>query len=243
MDLRVSAKTCPICAHFTTYTPIDEEYHRCPNCGMIRTKYNYDASQYGAGYAKNYLDYTNSPCNQSLNLFRLGLVSRWLLKGSSILDIGCCVGEFIRFAEPYYACSGFEPNEIAARTASMRVKSPVASYLNGLGPSFDCITMFDVIEHIEEPSDLLKHCIAMLFSNGIIAITTPDVSVVPERDTLLRSWKHWKPKEHLYLYTSDSLKVLFGNLGFEIVHLGREESRIRPGNTDGDLLTCVARRR
>src|SRR5437899_9909462 len=118
-------RICPVCANSELEATKDEECFRCLVCGVVRTRYSYEANQYGLGYAQNYLQYAESPQNLSLNLFRLGLVARWLQPNSEILDIGCCVGAFIRFAENYYYCDGFEPNPYAEEQARKRTRSPI----------------------------------------------------------------------------------------------------------------------
>jgi 2-polyprenyl-3-methyl-5-hydroxy-6-metoxy-1,4-benzoquinol methylase len=237
--MKAMGKVCPICDSKTTISPEDDEYLRCLNCGVIRTKHNYEASQYGDDYAHNYLAYAKSPINKSLNLFRLGLIARWLKSDAQILDVGCCVGEFLRFAEQHYYCRGFEPNEIAARIANKRTRSTIYTNLNG-HLQYDCITMFDVIEHIQEPLDLLKHLESILRPGGIVAITTPEASAGAIGEGGLRTWKHWKPKEHLFIHTHKSLQILLQKAGLNLVHSGNEESKIRPGNPNGDILTVVA---
>ena len=247
-ELKASGQSCPICGHAITVTPPDKEYIWCLNCAVLRTKYNYDGAQYGTNYALNYMEYTKSLVNTPLNLFRLGLISRWIKHDARILDIGCCVGEFIKFAEHHYHCVGFEPNVYAARTAQARVRSIILTTLNGTS-RFECVTLFDVIEHIQEPQALLKHIFGILKPGGILALTTPNVGAITyttktfttEGD--LRLWKHYKPKEHLFLYSTLSIKRLLENAGFEISHIGYEESGIRPGNPHSDLLTCVARKK
>ena len=238
---RTSGKPCPICSSSTT-TPEDAEYIRCTRCGMVRTRYSYNAKLYGPAYAKNYVAYATSPINIPLNLFRLGLVSRWLRPGESLLDVGCAVGEFIRFAEKYYNCSGFEPNEVASKIARKRCDSLISEQLNGF-QEVKCITMFDVLEHIEEPVSFLQTLLSKAHADVKIVLTTPNVEVIPSwNDVELRQWKHYKPEEHLFLYTEDALSALCKRVELEPIHWGREESDIRPGNPDGDILTCVARK-
>ena len=233
--------SCPICEAQSTFQSASEEYIRCPRCGVVRTKYDYDESLYGVGYADNYLEYAKSPSNTPLNLFRLGLISRWLKSDDKILDVGCCVGEFLRFAEPYYRCTGFEPNLKAAAYARQRCNSLIASRLPV--NNFNCVTMFDVIEHIDDPKGFLTVLVTQLEAKGIIALTTPNVDVIPKwNDFGLRGWKHYKPKEHLFLHTEISLTLLLENVGLEVVHVGVEESDIRPGNPNGDILTLVGRK-
>ena len=247
----VSNKHCPICPSTRLITPEDDEYVHCIACGVVRTKYNYDGSQYSSDYAKNYLEYAKSPTNTPLNLFRLGLISRWVRANDSILDIGCCVGEFIRFAENHYRCVGFEPNSTAAVEARRRVRfSEITTHLNG-AKGYKCVTLFDVLEHIQEPAEFLKGISTMLVPCGIIVLTTPNVNSVSVESTIgpfqnfdvnLRRWKHYKPKEHLFLHNPKTLDILLSDLGFEIIHWGYEEADIRPGNPNRDILTCVARK-
>lgn len=252
--------TCDICSSQELVAPNDGEYKYCVICSVLRTRFNYDPTQYSTAYADNYVNYARTNVNIPLNLFRMGLISRWLKAEDRVLDVGCCVGEFIRFAEKYYRCTGFEPNGIAARKARLRVASEIVVSLNGnVGHNFKCITLFDVLEHIEEPAGFIKHLHNLLDKNGILAITTPNIEalldinlstrVLVDPDffipfnTLLRKWKHYKPKEHLFLYSETSLEKLLENCGFTTIHWGREESDIRPGNPNGDILTCVARKR
>lgn len=243
----VSNKHCPLCMSDRIDSPEDGEYLRCQNCGVVRTKYNYDALQYSSDYAKNYLEYAKSPTNIPLNLSRLGLVSRWVRLNDSILDVGCCVGEFIRFAEQYYRCVGFEPNSVAALEARGRVKfSEITTYLNG-AKGFKCVTLFDVLEHIQEPAEFIKGLKSMLVKDGVLVITTPNIdavdrSYIGDFDAVVRQWKHYKPKEHLFLYNVRSLDQLLTPLGLECIYYGLEESDIRPGNANGGILTCVARK-
>jgi 2-polyprenyl-3-methyl-5-hydroxy-6-metoxy-1,4-benzoquinol methylase len=216
----------------------DGEYTRCVHCGVLRTRYSYNAEMYGEAYAKNYLLYAESTTNTPLQLFRVGLVSRWLHRGDKILDVGCCVGEFLGFAEKYYSCVGFEPNKKAI--AKRRCKAKIHSTMNGMILPSKCITMFDVLEHIEKPREFLKLLFTYLSPGGIFVITTPDVQAVGDKG--LKTWKHYKPKEHLFLYSELSLETLVQSVGLQILHWGREESDIRPDNPNGDIMTCVARR-
>ena len=234
---------CPICQHDTVQSE-DQEYRRCIHCGIVRTRFGYNQKVYGQAYATTYVQYAESPINASLNLFRLGLVSRWLKPKDRILDVGCCIGEFIRFAEHYYECVGYEPNSHAAIKARKRVSSKISGELNGAISKVQCITMFDVLEHVSDPKAFLIYLRDQyLLPGGIIALTTPNAAAIPMwNEELLRKWKHYKPEEHLFLYTELGLEWLFEDVGLKSVHWGLEESDIRPGNPNGDILTCVVRR-
>jgi 2-polyprenyl-3-methyl-5-hydroxy-6-metoxy-1,4-benzoquinol methylase len=240
-----SYPSCLICGSGVLWSE-DRELCRCQSCGVIRTRYDYNPRLYRTTYAKNYIEYAKTDVNTPLNLFRLGLVSRWLKESQVIMDIGCCVGEFLRFAEEYYQCFGFEPNPEAALLARKRCKSKIfgsfsKTFLKKI-PEAHCITMFDVVEHLENPitavSDLITN---HLLPGGVLVITTPNVEVASNSDSL-RTWKHWKPQEHLWLHTEYSLTKLLDKVNLDVVHVGREESDIRPGNPEGDIITIVGRK-
>lgn len=234
---------CSICDNPTTIKSHDGEYYRCSRCLTLRTRYNYEATQYGRKYSENYIEYAETPVNTPLNLFRLGLVSRWMKPQYLLLDVGCCIGEFIRFAEPHYSCTGFEPNGFAAVVAKKRVKSPIHERIQELA-IYDAITLFDVLEHIESPYSFLEHGLKpRLEKGGVIVITTPNIGCIPMwEDVGLRKWKHYKPKEHLFLHSEQGLEFMAEKLQLEVLHFGTEESDIRPGNPNGDILTCVLRK-
>jgi len=233
---------CYICGYRTTIAE-NGEYFRCTHCGTVRTIYKYNAKIYGEGYANNYLRYAETDVNTPLNLSRMGLISRWLKEGNRILDIGCCVGSFIQFAEKYYRCVGFEPNREAGCIARRKCKSQIVYGIEKIFSEFECVTMFDVLEHLEDPLSILKLVKErFLVSGGILVVVTPNVEVIPAYSDGMVSWKHYKPKEHLFLYTPSGLETLFGEIGMEIIHWSREESDIRPGNPNGDILTCVAKK-
>jgi SAM-dependent methyltransferase len=233
---------CPICGSINAVEPADQEYRRCSHCGTVRTKFDYNEKMYGDSYAENYEEYAETKINTPLQLCRLGMVSRWLRPNDRILDIGCCIGEFLRFAEGYYFCEGFEPNKTAVK--KQRCEATIHTELNGSIHSANCITMFDVLEHIQKPKEFLEFiCNRYLKTDGVLLLTTPNVEALETwNDHALRTWKHYKPKEHLFLYSERGLEVLLNSADLEVIHWGREESDIRPGNPNGDIMTCVARR-
>lgn len=236
---------CPFCA-CSMRPSSDKEFFRCVHCGVVRTKYSYDSKMYDPKYTKNYLGYAKTEINTPLNLFRLGLVSRWVRPGQTILDVGCCIGEFLRFTEKHYPCIGFEPNKDAAKTARSRCDSAVYTELNGSIPKVQAVTLFDVLEHMEDPQGFLEMVKDQyLQDKGVIVITTPNVDVIPKwpgSEDDMKAWKHYKPTEHLWLFTEEALSHMGVNASLNPIHFGREESDIRPGNPGGGILTCVLQR-
>jgi 2-polyprenyl-3-methyl-5-hydroxy-6-metoxy-1,4-benzoquinol methylase len=104
----------------------------------------------------------------------------------SLLDVGVGYGVFLKIAADDYGLrnlSGMDPFpnsiEIAKKMTSARIES--GSLFDAMWPfaerSFDVITCFDVLEHVEKPDDLFVNAKRYLKSGGIIIITTPNKGI------------------------------------------------------------------
>jgi 2-polyprenyl-3-methyl-5-hydroxy-6-metoxy-1,4-benzoquinol methylase len=96
--------------------------------------------------------------------------------GIRLLDVGCSSGAFLGAAVKLgFAAEGVEPAPRAAETArasGLKVYRGLlqeAGYADG---QFDAITLFEVIEHLKEPLDLLRECHRILRPGGIMLVGT-----------------------------------------------------------------------
>ena len=88
---------------------------------------------------------------------------------------------------------------------------------------FDLVVMFDVIEHLKSPFNVLKHVYRISKPEGKLIITTPNLNAL---DRFIKKligkeyeWYGFYDKTHLYLFTSPSLKFLVERARFKIVKL------------------------
>lgn len=94
------------------------------------------------------------------------------------LDVGCGVGTLSFFLRRLGGAWTFlEPDEAAAREAEALlgtavVHSPLqsAGFADG---SFDLVTAFDVVEHLERPEAFFREVARVLRPGGLLVITTP----------------------------------------------------------------------
>jgi SAM-dependent methyltransferase len=140
-----------------------------------------------------------------------------------LLDIGCALGHMGEAARrrgwDVYVTDVSEYAAIEARQqfglnafVSGPEKLPVKP------EKFNLITMFDVIEHLSHPIDLLKDVRRALSKNGMLHVTTPNAHSWSAK-LLGRHWYHLKPDEHLLYFTPETLTSLLERCGLEVVKI------------------------
>src|SRR6266704_5437418 len=186
--------TCPLCG---TQAPIPfyfrDGIHRlrlCPTCSVVfvypRASGSELLSQYSPAYfAQNYestrrLQYVSDTATDRKQGFFLQQAGRLFGKRTgSVLDIGCGTGRFLEFAQTHgWQIAGLELCAGVGRETAARLRAQV--YLGSVfdvelpKEKFDLVTMFDCIEHLEDPLRALTICHRTLKPGGVLAITTPN---------------------------------------------------------------------
>jgi 2-polyprenyl-3-methyl-5-hydroxy-6-metoxy-1,4-benzoquinol methylase len=142
-------------------------------------------------------------------------LGRRKLSSSAILDVGCYNGFFVKkLCDEGYDAHGIDFNtkaiEYGIRTYGLANKIEVKD-INDLaseGKQFDIITLFDVVEHVENPRELLQKLKSLLKSSGLLILSTPNNKMLwrPALDY---------PPHHLSRYDPDTLAGFVTSLGFE----------------------------
>jgi 2-polyprenyl-3-methyl-5-hydroxy-6-metoxy-1,4-benzoquinol methylase len=162
-----------------------------------------------------------------------------------LLDIGCGNGALLKRAlQAGFECQGIEISPPLADQARQQTGCPVhtcfladAHLPEG---SFDAVTMYDVIEHLQSPrTDLARAC-ALLRPGGVLFLLTPNENALPRKiaKACYRLSAHAvsRPLEvlyyanHLSYFTRASLSRLLLASGFDIMGiqmLSYDRSRLR----------------
>ena len=141
---------------------------------------------------------------------RVDILKKFKKKGN-LLDYGCGTGWFLEFAKKFYKVTGYEPTKSEASFTSKLLEINVETSLSRLKPNtFDIITMFDVIEHLEDPVKTFKIIYKLLNHNGILFIYTPNsksisFDIMKEKQNLVI------PPWHLQYFNPDSMMQLAKN--------------------------------
>lgn len=82
--------------------------------------------------------------------------------------------------------------------------------------SLDVIALFDVLEHLQQPLQTMRHCLELLGPEGLLMIQTPRVPPEVSYEDLTRRedpfLAQFKKEEHLFLFTEDGVRELFRRL-------------------------------
>jgi cyclopropane fatty-acyl-phospholipid synthase-like methyltransferase len=138
-------------------------------------------------------------------------------KNNRILDIGCGEGFFLEVAlSRGWEVHGTEFSSLyiplcASKGINMRQgRLHVDNYTE---KSFDVITWFEVIEHIDTPNAELEKFKKLLRPGGAIYLTTPNFQSL-SRFVLKSKWSAITYPDHLCYYSPNSLRSLFERHGF-----------------------------
>lgn len=151
------------------------------------------------------------------------------LNAKHILEIGCGNGAFGKLIKERQDCTywGIEPQKELAALAQKNLDVFLSNTLEKChdlpDKYFDCIIFNDVLEHMIDPSSIIKNCKSILAQNGHIVSSIPNIRHIPYLYRL--SYKGEFEYEdagimdntHLKFFTSKSIVNLFRRHGFEIV--------------------------
>ena len=99
-------------------------------------------------------------------------IAQALVSGESILDVGCFDGGFLERLVGLYKCYGIEIHPQARLRAESKGISMIGADFSEVNGQFDCVTAFDVIEHVENPALFLSQCLDAVRPGGHVLIST-----------------------------------------------------------------------
>lgn len=163
---------------------------KCPRCGLVYyapiPDKTFIEDAYGNYLSKNYYHFQRlveeGHESHEIRRFteRLAWIRRYKQNGR-LLEIGSFVGLFLHLASQ----SGFEvyavePDKEASKLARQRcqkvkIYNALFEDVDFVGEKFDLIVLWDVIEHVTDPTFFLQKIAQLLKPGGMVFLETPDV--------------------------------------------------------------------
>ncbi|MCP4425459.1 MAG: class I SAM-dependent methyltransferase [Chloroflexi bacterium] len=151
--------------------------------------------------------------------------------GRSLLDIGAYIGVFVETAVASgWDAWGVEPSAWAAAEAQKQGLNVILGDQDALelrGRQFDVVTMWDVIEHVDDPSDEITKAYQLLNPGGWLILHTMDVDSLAAR--LMKSRWPWLMDMHLYYFSQKTLAQMLVQNGYEVMWSGAQGRYLRLG--------------
>jgi 2-polyprenyl-3-methyl-5-hydroxy-6-metoxy-1,4-benzoquinol methylase len=148
-------------------------------------------------------------------------------EGSSVLDIGCWSGSAGRFLIKHRNATvdGVEPNEAMASLAQTVYRDvfigPIEDFLPNCRRRYHRLLFLDVLEHLREPSDILRSSRQLVSPGGRALVSIPNVAYWSVRkELLLGRWQYEDngllDRTHLHFFTFESAAELLMSAGWAI---------------------------
>lgn len=179
----------------------------------------YFAKQYAAAESQTYFD---KETRLAVAKLQLKFVQSLRPQPGTLLDIGAGDGTFIDVAaQAGWNCIGLEPaarQEFHRMTADGGVATLTAAAAESLrGQQFDLVTLWDVIEHIDKPIELLRTAASLLSDNGLLVIETGNYC---SADRIEGDSKWWCYQlDHRWYFSPTTLQPILHGLQLTQTHL------------------------
>ncbi len=150
-----------------------------------------------------------------------------------LLDVGCSSGALLRVAkECGYDAQGAEPATQAADTARGLGFEVFPGFLQDAGfpdNHFDVITLFEVIEHLLDPQELLVEIFRILKPGGVLLIGTGNADSWTV-GFMGAEWEYFDIRSHgghISFFNPKSMTLLTEKCGFEVDNISTKRVNIR----------------
>ena len=201
----------------------------CQNCGIIYLEPKpIPKNYYEREYRKLYTPVLGKKLNakQIFDMFvpyqkaRIDEIKHILNPEMRALDIGCSSGHFLCTLKNHIKeCSGIELNKeeakFASKTLGLKVYTEPIEEIDVQPEYFDLITMFQVLEHVDDPIKFLKIIHRYLKPEGFLIVEVPNI-----QDALISLYQikeyddFWFREPHVFYYSPKTLSMMLEKCGF-----------------------------
>lgn len=205
------------------------QIYECQDCGLQYTTPRPSKENIGA-YYKSDEYYSHKENNKgfipklyekikSVNLKNKYRMTTYGKTIGTLLDIGCGVGDFIHTAEQKgWICTGVEPSEDARKIAKTRIKGSIikSEDLEQIADeNFDVITMWHVLEHIDDIKWQVDQLQRLIKKDGRIIIAVPNYKSY-DGQYYKEKWAAYDVPRHLNHFNQETITRIFKAKGLEV---------------------------
>ena len=200
-----------------------DQLAECSKCGLVYLNPRISSDIILESYSNAIDPSFVSQNSQRIHTFRK-VFRRWLKKEKitpspekKLLDIGCAGGAFLKVANDLdFQVVGVEPSsylcDFGQKEYNLDLRPGTLQDQRFNDNEFDIISMWDVIEHLDQPSKVLEEIYRILKPDGELIINYPEYDSWP-RKLMGYKWPFFL-SVHLYYFTPETICQLLKNYGF-----------------------------
>ena len=211
------------------------ELWKCKSCGFIFTQHVPPPDEIGKYYrSQDYVSHSDTRqglMNKVYHMARNIMLGRkfrmidQVAQGKKMLDIGTGTAYFPAYMKGKgYRVAGVEidnkAREFAKKEFGLTVYSPEQFLDNHINEKFDVITLWHVLEHLDDFNLYLKKMLEHLEEEGTLVIALPNCTSLDAR-FYKEFWAGYDVPRHLWHFTPSSFKMLAEKHGLVISKMKR----------------------
>src|SRR5687768_6547754 len=141
------------------------------------------------------------------------------IRPGRMLEVGCSYGAMLdAFRRDGWEVEGIELDSRAAEIArsfyGLRVhQGRLEDVRARLSDAYDTLTLYHVLEHVEDPAAFIRGLAALCRPDGVLVIKTPNPRSFAAR-ALAGWWEWYAAPQHVHLFSASSLRALLEAGGF-----------------------------
>ena len=247
-------KKCEICSSNKfkkEFSKLGFKHVKCLNCGFIFVnpkptpkllKYYYENSISSKFFQQHIIEPTREYRLKNIAKPRSEWLNSFFNQPGKYLDVGCSTGMIIESMKNLnWTCQGSEFSLDAIKIAKHHGLNVSNSDLNDEDifekGSFDLITLFEVLEHVSDISDLITNIRSLLKKEGLLIITVPNINGI-EFKFIKENHTNILPPAHINYFSEKSFQIIAEKFKFKI------EKISTPGKLDvSNILDAINKKR
>lgn len=228
----LKTRPCPGCSSIAKSPELAKDHLqlvRCQHCDLVYVDPVFDEEHYEKTYRSEEYQQIGKALGEESHLYRVERfgtervdIMRKHLPGVErprFLDVGCSTGFVVEAAHRAgWDAQGLDlnPSAIAfGQKRGLRLSNTTLEDFDAPEASFDAIGLFDVLEHLAHPKQVLERVVQLLAPGGIVFLYVPNYDSASR--LLMGSEAHfiW-PTHHLTYFTPHTLRTFVESTGAEV---------------------------
>lgn len=204
---------------------------RCASCGNVWLHPRPAVAALPVIYPPTYYAYNYRGINpiarrgkEALDSLKFRSILRALRRPArTYLDVGCGDGRFLRLMErkgvPRHRAHGIELDDATVRSLREAGYPVFCTRVEDCEEiddgTIDLTTMFHVIEHVDDPAEVVRRIAGWLAPGGLLALETPNIDSLDRRLFNDTWWGGYHFPRHWNLFTPEALERMLRDAGLE----------------------------